>query len=188
MEGGEEMSVDLKAISKQLSWILRHEAERLGLQMDPEGYVLIADLLEVMLRSEPGITEAVIREVVAKIEPRKQRFSIVDDSIRANYGHSLEMRIGQQIALPPDALFHGTTKAALELILGEGLKPMRRQYVHLTPDIDLARSVGSRHGKPILLRVDAQRAHAEGVVFYSANRNFWLVDQLPAKFFNPVQD
>lgn len=177
------MSRDLKSVSKQLSWILRHEARRLGLDMDPEGYVRVADLLAVMRRADSWVTEAEIRAVIAEVETRKQRFSIAGDSIRANYGHSLDMRIGHASAVPPDVLFHGTACPFLDVILREGLKPMQRQYVHLTADKDLARSVGSRHGKPCILRIDARRAHGEGIVFYLANRSFWLVNELPAHFF-----
>jgi putative RNA 2'-phosphotransferase len=178
------MSVDLKALSKQLSWILRHEAERLDLAIDPEGYVRLDAVLDVIRRDHPRVTEADIRAVVEEVEQRKQRFSIAGEWIRANYGHSLAMRIAQEAAVPPDKLFHGTTVAALEAILREGLRPMQRQYVHLTPDAELARSVGSRHGKPCLVQVDARHAHAAGVVFYRANRSFWLAEQIPAAFLS----
>jgi putative RNA 2'-phosphotransferase len=176
------MSVDLKALSKQLSWILRHEAERLNLAIDPEGYVRLDELLGVIRRDNPEVKEADIRAAVEEVEQRKQRFSIAGEWIRANYGHSLTMRIAQEVAVPPDELFHGTTVAALEIILREGLQPMQRQYVHLTLDTDLARSVGSRHGKACLVRVDARQARAAGVVFYRANRSFWLAEQVPAAF------
>lgn len=177
---------DLKAVSKQMSWILRHEAERLGMELDPEGYVTIAELVKVMRRTEPQVTEQLVRAAVEQVELRKQRFSIVEDSIRANYGHSLEMRIDHQPVAPTDALFHGTTLALRPLILEQGLRPMQRQYVHLTPDLDLARSVGGRHGKPCLLRVDAVRAHGEGLVFYKANRSFWLAGAVPAQYLSAV--
>jgi len=176
------MSMELKALSKQLSWILRHEAERLHLVIDPEGYVRLDAVLGVIRRDHPQVSEADIRAAVEQVSQRKQRFSIAGEWIRANYGHSLATRVAQEVASAPDELFHGTTVAALEAILREGLRPMQRQYVHLTPDADLARSVGSRHGKPCLVRVDARQAQAAGVVFYCANRSFWLAEQVPAAF------
>jgi len=91
---------DLKKISKQMSWILRHEAERLGLEIDPEGYVRIEDLVGEMRKTEPLATEEAVRAVVEGIEARKQRYAIVDGFIRANYGHSLTMTIEQQAATP----------------------------------------------------------------------------------------
>ena len=35
----------------------------------------------------------------------------------------------------------------------EGLKSMKRQYVHLTDDVDLATEVGSRHGVPVIIAI-----------------------------------
>jgi putative RNA 2'-phosphotransferase len=178
------MSVNLKMLSKQLSWILRHEAERLDLAIDPEGYVRLGAVVDVIRRDHPQVTEADVRSVVEEVEQRKQRFSIAGEWIRANYGHSLAMRIAQEASAPPDDLFHGTTVTALETILLEGLRPMQRQYVHLTPDAELARSVGGRHGRSCLVRVDARQAHAAGLVFYRANRSFWLAEHVPAAFLS----
>ena len=179
-------SADLKGLSKQMAWILRHEAERLGMQVDPEGYVSMGELLAALRRTDPQVNEERVRAVVEQLEQRKQRFGILGDGIRANYGHSLEMRIEHAQAAPMGALFHGTTIAAQANILLEGLLPMHRQYVHLTPDAELARVVGSRHGKPGLLRVDAVRAHADGVAFFKANRNFWLAVHVPARYLSVI--
>jgi len=176
----------LKSLSKQMAWILRHEAERLGMQIDPEGYVSMEELLAVLRRTDAQVTEEMVRAVVGEMEQRKQRFGILGDGIRANYGHSLEMRIEHTQAAPVEVLFHGTTIAAQPNILLEGLRPMQRQYVHLTPDAALARLVGSRHGKPSLLSVDAARAHAEGVAFFKANRNFWLAAYVPAQYLSVI--
>jgi putative RNA 2'-phosphotransferase len=171
------------AISKAMSWILRHEATRLDLTLDAEGYALLSDLAAT-LRQHAGLRVSVdeLRMVVAEADPAKQRFSIVEDCIRANYGHSLAGAIQHQAGTPPSLLYHGTSTARLAAILREGLRPMARQYVHLTPDAALARSVGSRHGKPQLLVVDTAWAGAGGVVFYTANPRFWLCTAVPAEF------
>jgi putative RNA 2'-phosphotransferase len=172
----------LVALSKFMSLILRHEPEKFGVVLDAEGYTPLAELLEAIRREKPDITEADLRAVVASIEPQKQRYSIVDDEIRANYGHSLDGKIRHDAAEPPEILLHGTADGAVATILAAGLKPMSRQYVHLTGDHDLALKVGGRHGKAKLIRVDARRAHARGVAFYVANRSFWLADAVPAEF------
>jgi putative RNA 2'-phosphotransferase len=174
--------IDRVGLSKMMSLILRHESERFGVTLDAEGYTPLRDLLEAIRRERPGVTEADIRTVVETVEPQKQRYAIVGDDIRANYGHSLDGKIRHAPAVPPDVLFHGTAEAAIAAILAAGLQPMRRQYVHLTVDRALALKVGGRHGRPRLIQVDARRAHAEGVVFYPANRSFWLADAVPAGF------
>ena len=41
--------------------------------------------------------------------------------------------------------------------LTQGLKSMSRLYVHLSADYDTAVKIGKRHGKPVVLSVDAER-------------------------------
>lgn len=176
----------LVAISKLMSLILRHDPSRFGLTLDAEGFVPLVDVLAAVRTQLPGSATEDIVAVVETVERDKQRFSIVDDEIRANYGHSIAERIAQTAAEPPPLLLHGTHVDALATILREGLRPMRRQYVHLTPNADLARRVGRRHGKALLIEVDASGAHAAGIVFYRANENFWLVDSLPARFLRHI--
>lgn len=172
----------LVSISKLLSLMLRHEPGRFGIVLDAEGFAPLEEVLAAVRTRSPDTTAADLLAVAATIEPEKQRFSIVDDEIRANYGHSFADRISHSAAVPPRLLFHGTHAAAIDLILRDGLRPMKRQYVHLTPDVELASRVGARRGKPMLIEVDAAVANAAGTVFYRANESFWLVDELPAAF------
>lgn len=67
------------------------------------------------------------------------------------------MPIKKKEVIPPDILYHGTTHAAISKIQKEGLKPMRRRYVH-PKDIETALAVGKRRDDtPILLKVDAKK-------------------------------
>jgi putative RNA 2'-phosphotransferase len=59
---------------------------------------------------------------------------------------------------------------------------MRRQYVHLTTNPDLAARVGGRHGTVQVLEVEALRASKAGVAFYRANESFWLTDFVAPEF------
>src|SRR5262245_22060012 len=135
---------DLRRLSKALALVLRHDAERLNLGVDPEGFVPIVEVLAALRAMSIGATDETLRRVVAEVDVHKNRYTIVDDAIRANYGHSLKQRIVHAPAAPPETLFHGTSAATKDTILSEGLVPMRRQYVHLTIDVELARQVGSR--------------------------------------------
>jgi putative RNA 2'-phosphotransferase len=171
-------------LSKLLSLILRHQPEQFGIILDPEGY---ADLREVLLAVQtqvPDATETDLRHIVTTIETDKQRFSIDDGDIRANYGHSLADRIQHQPVAPPAILWHGTTEAALRDITTQGILPMKRQYVHLTTDERLAIRIGSRHGAARTIRIDAARAHAEGILFYRANDTFWLADEIAPRYLD----
>lgn len=178
---------DLRRLSKLMSLVLRHEPERFGLLLDPEGFVPLAELVAALRQRWPGVTPEDIVAVVDTVEPDKQRFTIVGDSVRANYGHSVSTRIAHAPAVPPEQLYHGTSTSRVSGILAAGLKPMQRQYVHLTTHLDLARRVGARHGEPRILCVDAVGAHRDGVTFYVANSAFWLVDAVPAKYLNLLE-
>jgi putative RNA 2'-phosphotransferase len=171
-----------------MSLILRHEPERFGISLDPEGFTPLADLLAAVRTRRTQTRHEDIVRVVREVEPEKQRFSIVDDEIRANYGHSLDRRITHEAAAPPAVLFHGTHRQAMDAILVDGLRPMKRQYVHLTVDPALARTVGARRGAPVILRVEAARAAAGGLSFYRANARFWLADVVPASYLSVVVD
>jgi putative RNA 2'-phosphotransferase len=172
----------VKELSKLMSLMLRHEPSRFGLELDPEGFVALDAVLAAVRTRFPGTHLEDIRRVVETVEPAKQRFTIVDEDIRANYGHSLAQRVTQEAAFPPEVLFHGTHRAAVDAILADGLRPMKRQYVHLTDDLVLARQVGGRRGAPHVLQVAAARAAGEGVRFYRANPTFWLADFVPARY------
>lgn len=172
----------LVRISKLMSLILRHKPEQFGILLDPEGYAPIHDIVHALRGSMPDVCVDDLCRVVDTVEPDKARFSIAGPDIRANYGHSLSERIIQQRVVPPEILLHGTSEAAVPSIRRDGVCPMRRQYVHLTTNIDLAARVGGRHGKARVLEIDALRASESGIAFYRANESFWLTDFVAPEF------
>jgi putative RNA 2'-phosphotransferase len=172
----------LVQLSKFLSLILRHQPQRFGVTLDAEGYAALDDVLLAVRRRFPRITLTDIHDVVSSIEPDKQRFSILDGEIRANYGHSLPGHIEQVAADPPEVLLHGTARTNVASILANGLAPMRRQYVHMTTERALAERIGARHGDACVLTVAAAQAAAEGVMFHRANPSFWLAKAVPARY------
>lgn len=92
-------------------------------------------------------------------------------------------RIARVPAQPPQTLFHGTSPEAAQVIRGQGLRPMGRQFVHLSADRGTAYAVGSRKAPhPIILAIDAQAAAAQGVSFYAGNDKVWLADHVPGAF------
>jgi putative RNA 2'-phosphotransferase len=170
----------LVRLSKLMSLILRHQPQHFQVTLDAEGYASIQEVLAAVRTRMPHATAVDLGTVVTTVEADKLRFTIVGGEIRANYGHSLAERIIHQPAAPPAVLLHGTSQSAVPAILDTGLRPMRRQYVHLTTDQDLATRIGRRHGPACILAVDAASAAAAGVTFYRANLAFWLADVIPA--------
>jgi putative RNA 2'-phosphotransferase len=93
------------------------------------------------------------------------------------------MQINYEEGTPPAVLYHGTAKRFLDSIKKEGLKPMSRQYVHLSEDTETAKMVGKRRDSdPVILRIDTAEAMKAGVKFYRANDKVWLCKQLPSQF------
>lgn len=109
----------------------------------------------------------------------KQRFEIEGDRIKARYGHS-HTKITYEVGTPPLILYHGTHYGVLPVIMEEGLRPMGRQYVHLSEGTHFASLAGSRRGKLILLTVDTVRAAQMGVIFYYAGNEVWLAEPVPS--------
>jgi putative RNA 2'-phosphotransferase len=180
------MSAEYKRLSKTIAHALRHKPENYGLVLDQKGFVPLVALVAAIAHKRQewqDLTAEDIRAMVAAAE--KQRYEIIGDHIRALYGHSLADKIEKEPAVPPPRLYHGTTPTALAAIAREGLRSMRRQYVHLSPDTDTAAEVARRRtSTPVIIVVHASAAHAEGIRFYQANAQIWLSESVPAKFLD----
>ena len=159
------MSDRHRKTSKFLSLVLRHEPGRAGVTPDAAGWVGVAELLEGCARVGHSISREELEEVVRTSD--KQRFALSEDGtrIRANQGHSVEVELGYDPAVPPEVLWHGTAEQFVASIREQGLVRGSRHHVHLSETEATAAAVGRRHGKLVLLRVRAADMHRAGVVF-----------------------
>ncbi len=164
-------------LSKFLSLVLRHKPGKIGIELDEQGWVDIDVLLEAVRRHGRKIDRAALDAVVENND--KKRFVIRDGRIRANQGHSLEIDLALAPVEPPALLYHGTAEHHLEGIRERGLVKMNRQHVHLSADVGTAEKVGSRHGKAVVLLVDAARMAADGHSFFLSDNGVWLTDHVP---------
>ncbi|WP_406393618.1 RNA 2'-phosphotransferase [Streptomyces sp. NBC_00887] len=167
-------------VSKYLSKHLRHQPERIGITLDPSGWVPVDELMRACAAHGFPVTRAELDHVVAAND--KQRFAVDGDRIRANQGHTVTVDLGLPPAEPPAYLYHGTVGRALDVIRTEGLRPMARHHVHLSPDRETATRVGARRGVPVILSVDAGAMHREGHVFHVSTNGVWLTDSVPPQF------
>jgi len=176
--------MNLVELSKEISYALRHAPWEYELELDEQGFVPIVQLLHALNESgtyEHEVTQADLEQIIANSE--KKRHEIVGDKIRALYGHTVPQIIKKEPGIPPAVLYHGTTHRALPQILQDGLKPMQRQYVHLSVDTDTAVQVGKRRdSEPVILKIDAAKAHSDGVVFYKGNDKVVLADYVAPKY------
>jgi putative RNA 2'-phosphotransferase len=178
------MRRELVRLSKTVSHALRHAPWLYELELDAEGWVPVEALLSALRERRPAwesLTAGHLAEMVAQSD--KARYQMQGGRIRALYGHSLPGKLAKTLAEPPVLLYHGTSTLALAAIRAEGLKPMSRQYVHLSTDEATARQVARRkRGTPTILRIKAAEAHCQGVSFYVGNDRVWLADHVPPAY------
>jgi putative RNA 2'-phosphotransferase len=169
------MELKMSKESRFLSRILRHAPETIELELDAQGWAPVDELLRRLKRAGRQMTRAGLLEIVATND--KKRFTLSPDGcrIRAAQGHSATLNHGLEPLMPPEVLYHGTARSHLDSIFRQGLQPGRRRQVHLSVDRETAERVGTRHGKPTVLRVEAGRMHADGHVFHRADNRVWLV-------------
>lgn len=166
--------------SRKLSKILRHRPEMIGLELDENGWADVVELLEKI--GTPPLSMEDLKMVVETND--KKRFAFNDDfsKIRANQGHSVKIDLALKTIQPPALLFHGTATKNVQSIENKGLMKGARNHVHLSVDENTAKKVGSRHGKPVVLKVKAQEMFEAGFVFNISDNGVWLTDHVPVHF------
>lgn len=172
-------------LSKLLSGLLRHYPWEAGLRIDSEGWVDIDELVEGIKTRwrNKELYQWLSREhiiAVAKLDP-KGRFEIRNNKIRARYGHSINVKIKYELEYPPTQLYHGTSIDKLAKIMIEGLKPMKRQFVHLTTSLENAVETGKRHGKPVVLIIDTMCLKEKRIPLYKATEKIYLAPKIPSQ-------
>lgn len=174
-------------ISKLLSFILRHGPDKVGLELDSNGFADLNEVLKVLNNKFKNfkITKHIIEEIIDKSE--KKRFEIENSKIRAYYGHSINNKIAvKEVIDLPNILYHGTNPKAYNTIKTEGLIKKKRQYVHLSDCMETAILVGKRTtNKPVIVRINVKSAQEGGVKFYKSG-DMYLADFIPSKFIRKV--
>jgi putative RNA 2'-phosphotransferase len=176
------MSTPDAALSKWMSWALRHDPTAAGIVLDAAGWVAVRDLLTAAAREGHVAQLADLQRVVASSDKKRFALSADGSRIRANQGHSVAVDLGLMPLQPPELLFHGTADRFLPSIRQSGLIKGARQHVHLSADTQTAQAVGSRHGKAIILTVTAGQMAREGYPFYRSENGVWLTDSVPLKY------
>lgn len=162
--------------SKRLAYLLRHSD-----LPDRNGWIRVGVLL-----NEMSITLPILQGIVAEDTKGRFEFSEDESSVRALYGHSIDVDLELESATPPMILYHGTAEKYLADIMKDGIKPRKRNFVHLSETIDMAMQVGARHGKPIVLAIDTAAMISVDHKFYKAQNGIWLTEDILPKFLKIV--
>ena len=168
-------------VSKFLSLILRHRPEAIGITLDEHGWADVSELIEGVSKTH-HLDMQTLEEIVRS--DSKQRYSFSEDKrlIRANQGHSIPVDVELDRLDPPDILFHVTGKKYMKSIEKEGLLPKGRLYVHLSKDTKTAKTVGARHGTPIVYKVRAGAMARDGYEFFLSKNGVWLTKKVPVEY------
>ncbi len=176
------------ALSKLMSFLLRHDPSAAGLSIDPEGWVSIEDLIEGIKHRwrNAHLYKWVEKEhiIAISILDPKGRFELRGNMIRARYGHSRNLELN--IAYPEDKftrlLYHGTAREYLSSILREGIKPMKRHFVHLSLSSIDACEVGRRHSqRAVVLLIDADCVRMNGIAILIGSHRIRLARYIPSQ-------
>ena len=200
-------------VSKSLTYILRHQAVSWGMNIGPDGFIVLSEILD--LDSFQGVDLATVQSIVQNCE--KQRFELVYFGkqenqltnphfykIRAVQGHSMTVIQDSQLleeitdetmaSLPQSVVFHGTYRKCLSSIMKNGLSRMRRNHIHFAIDVPQSGNVisGMRGSAEVAIVIDLSKARAAGIQFFLSKNKVVLskgvaeTGAIPAEFFQEV--
>ena len=173
--------------SKFIALILRHKPETIGITLDEHGWANVQELIDgINATGKHHLNMELLEEIVRLDE--KQRYSFNEDHslIRANQGHSIPVDVDLRETLPPKVLYHGTGEKYVPSIDEQGLIPKSRLYVHMSADKETAKTVGSRHGRPVIYEIDCKSMSEDGYRFYLSENHVWLTKAVPAKYLKKL--
>lgn len=163
--------------SRKLAFLLRHSQDPLYISLDG-GWAQVSDIVKAL-----NISRTQLDEIVATDNKQRYMYDTHKQRIRACQGHSIPgVKVEMTQPAPPEYLYHGTATRFLDVIMKEGLKPMSRQWVHLSGDAETALNVGTRHGNPIILRVAAQKFVADGNQLFLSLNGVWQAKFVPPEY------
>ncbi|CAO3649187.1 unnamed protein product [Cunninghamella echinulata] len=194
--------------SKILSYILRHGAQKEKLNIRPDGFIKVSELL-----ARPKLKDITLEQLKYIVEHNdKQRYHLQripestnnndnnDDClyIRANQGHTLKSINQIELEMITSALpvaIHGTTLTNWSLIQqSKGLSKMNRNHIHLATGLPNDTSVksGIRTSSQVYIYIDMEMALKDDITFYKSKNGVILTEGingiLPLKYFKSVVD
>lgn len=195
-------------ISKALSYLLRHGAQKEKLQMDTNGFIKLTDILtHNRLKTHHTTREDIIRIVE---ENNKKRFvlkkmpdlntdsAVLIEYIAATQGHSIKLTPTDEMLTKIETneilshpLIHGTNLKNLNLIIESGfISRMQRNHIHLSPGVvgeDSNVISGMRVKSTVLIFLRADKLIETGNLYKSKNNVFLISDNITLDCFDHIE-
>jgi putative RNA 2'-phosphotransferase len=172
---------EIDRLGRIMAGILRHFPDRFNLEMEPNGWINIHDMIDSIRAKRSQFHWLRAHHIRAVVETdAKGRYQIDSDRIRATYGHSIDVDLDLPTDDIPDVLYYPATEEEADIILEVGLKPSDRKKVHLSRQVeDAVMASAHRVSEPIILEIDTAKAVEEGHVIMQAGKTVFITDEVP---------
>lgn len=171
---------EVEKLGRTMAAVLRHG--KFGLDMNPQGFVDMKDIVEVVKERNPRMKWLRIRhiEALAVTDP-KGRYQVRGRLVRATYGHTVKVDLNLPTDRVPQYLYYPVSGDVCDDILEDGISPTDRAMVHLSSTYALAMSAGKVHyDDPVVLEVDTRLCSDMGHPVGRAAKTVFLTDEVPA--------
>ena len=175
-----------KNVSVYISYLLRHNPDDIGLEMDHHGWVRVDALLDgINAKGKYELDRTLLEQIVKQDSKGRYRFNADHTKIKACQGHSIAwVEPEMEILNPPGFLYHGTTTTAAEKIMASGaISKMGRHAVHMQEDPGKAWQSAVRcHLTPVILKIDAGEMSRSGYTFGKTENGVWCTECVPTEY------
>ena len=174
----------LTKTSRFLCLVLRHKPSAANVVIDTNGWTKTSTLLKNMKNTKNELSVEELNQLIK--DDDKGRYSTKGHGqyIRCNQGHYLPyVDIKFDLFTPESDVYHGTNPDLIDIIMKEGLTPQSRNYVHLSKDLETARTVGKRHSKkkePVIFVINKDA----DVTLYITENNVLQSRYVPPEFIS----
>lgn len=190
----ERNGINLERASKKVAYLLRHKKGFCG----EDGWAKVTEVVKEIKNYYPGFNKDMLEEIVYSDKKGRYIFDKHKIRIKARYGHSVSVNLELEPTQPPEILYHGTAERFLSSIMREGLNSQTRNYVHLSTSVEMAETVGKRHGKVAMLKIYTGKMYQDGYEFFCAEKasednggsdqgsDVWLTQSVPTKYIERI--
>ncbi len=173
-------------LGRFISGTLRHFPESVGVEMDKRGWVNLNSFCEIIEKRYTWMRKEYLYALVES--DRKGRYEIRDSRIRARYGHSVNIDLDYPESNLP-YLYYGVSPEEIDVLLENGIFPIKQRYIHLSTSYEKAKEVALIHTEnPLILQIDALKAHEDGISLQLATDYIALAEKIPPEYLFIVDD
>lgn len=173
-------------LGRFVSGSLRHFPASAGVEMDSCGWVDLNAFCDVMRKRYNWMKKEYLYALVESDE--KGRYEIDESRIRARYGHSVDVDLDYEECDIP-FLYYGASPEEVDVLLENGIFPIKQRYVHLSTSYDKAEEVALIHTEsPVILQIDVFKAQEDGISFKVATEHIVLTDKIPPEYILALEN